>query len=90
MIRAVIVRGIAWQRELQAPAPEFFQRFHREYALTTAVGGERRDGSQSVECMRGILAQHREEIAVDLDVAAFLLTRGAASVIGTPIHRKPA
>ena len=85
LIRGIVVRGIEWQRELRALAPEFFQRFHREYALTTAVGGEQREGSQSVEWMRGILAQHRDEVAVELDIAAFLLTRGAASVIGTAI-----
>ena len=88
LIRGIIVRGIAWQRELRSLAPEFFQRFHREYALTTAVGGEQREGSQSVEWMRGILAQYRDEVAVDLDMAAFLLTRGAASVIGTAIDER--
>ena len=88
LIRGIIVRGIAWQRELRSLAPEFFQRFHREYALTTAVGGEQREGSQSVEWMRGILEQHRDEVAVELDVAAFLLTRGAASVIGTAIDER--
>lgn len=90
LIRGIIVRGVAWQRELQTLAPEFFQRFHREFALTTAVGGERRDGRQAVDWMRGILASYRQDIAVDLDVAAFLLTRGAASVIGTAIDERPA
>lgn len=90
LIRGIIVRGIEWQRELRALAPEFFQRFHREYALTTAVGGEQREGSQSVEWMRDILTRHREQITVDLEIAAFLLTRGAASVIGTAIDESPA
>jgi AcrR family transcriptional regulator len=88
LIRGIIARGIAWQRELRSLAPEFFQRFHREYALTTAVSGEQREGSQSVEWMAGILEQHRDEVAVELDIAAFLLTRGAASVIGTAIDER--
>lgn len=88
LIRGIIVRGIEWQRELRSLAPEFFQRFHREYALTTAVSGERREGSQSIEWMRGILEQHRDEVAVELDIAAFLLTRGDASVIGTAIDER--
>src|SRR6185436_2151988 len=67
LIRGIIVQGIEWQRELRSLAPEFFQRFHREYALTTAVGGEQREGSQSIEWMRGILEQHRDEVAVELD-----------------------
>lgn len=40
--------------------------------------------------MRDILASYRQDIAVDLDIAAFLLTRGAASVIGTAFDERPA
>src|SRR4029434_1904324 len=90
LIRGIIVRGIEWQRELRALAPEFFQRFHREYALTAAAGGAQRDPLRSVEWMRGILAERRDEASVDLEIAAFLLTRGAASVIGTAIDECPA
>jgi AcrR family transcriptional regulator len=89
LIRGIIVQGIEWQRELRSLAPEFFQRFHREYALTTVVGGAQRDASRSVDWMRSVLTERRDEVSADLEVAAFMLTRGVASVIGTAIDERP-
>jgi hypothetical protein len=39
--------------------------------------------------MRSLLTERRDEVSADLEVAAFMLTRGVASVIGTAIDERP-
>lgn len=84
---------VAHHRRLLELDPEFYRQHHSEYRISTQIPtDERREyglGEQAVEFTRQLLEQVEPKADVDIDQAAFLLSRGISAIVRAALETSP-
>ena len=84
-LRTIVLFNIDYHRRQLALGDDFYREHHRDFSLGAKMGHE-----QGLRVIRGVLEAHRDSLEIpNLDIAAFMLARGASALVRIAVEERP-